>query len=78
MNDSEERYLDRDEVTNLNIDILKAIRRHYDRRPRSRDTVFEALNALAIAASTVCSGTEDPMAIRYFLKSLRLQRRPKP
>jgi hypothetical protein len=74
----EDRYLDRDEVTNLSIDLLKAIRRHYDRRPRSRDTVFEVLNALAITAATVCSGTEDPAAIRYFLKSLRLQRRAKP
>lgn len=51
--------IDRPRVEGLAQPMLEAIRANYLRGPVSRDRVLEALNALALCAATVITGTGD-------------------
>lgn len=66
--------LDEDRIGKLAIDILLPIRANYLAGPRSRDRVFEALNALAFAAANVLAGTSDPTGEPkvFFLNALEI------
>jgi hypothetical protein len=58
MNTSRPSTLDCAPIEALAVEFLKSIKAHYLRRPTSRDSVFEVLNALAAAAAEVIDGTE--------------------
>ena len=53
------RSLDVDAVEQLTTELWAAIKAHYLRRPTSRATGQEVLNALAIAASTIIGAARD-------------------
>jgi hypothetical protein len=66
--------LDRPAVERLATDLLAQVRDHYRRRPTSRETVFEILNALAIATGIALEGSGgDEIAHDFFLRALDQQ-----
>jgi len=51
--------LDRVAVEVLTVGLCTAIKNHYDRRPPTRETALEALNAIAIAVAMIIGGARD-------------------
>ncbi len=51
--------VDVDAVQDLTEDLFLCIKEHYTRRPISRATAQEVLNALAIAAATIICGARE-------------------
>lgn len=51
-------------------DVIKA---NYLRGPTGRARVFEALNALAVAAALVSKGTGDPLTVEFFREAFNGQ-----
>ena len=67
----DERTLNRPAVERLATELLAQLRDHYRRRPTSRESVFEALNALAITTGIVIEGVgADEIARDFFLRAL--------
>lgn len=59
--------LDPGRVEELTMEILKLIKINFEVGPApDRMRVYEALNALGIAAGTIIGGTEDPEALDFF------------
>lgn len=69
---SEARPLDQDPVEALAAALLACIKAHYLRRPRSRNSALEVLNALAYATATVIAGAQsyEQVARNFFNEAL--------
>jgi hypothetical protein len=53
--------------------VLKPIHENYYRGPVSRDRVYEALNALALAVATVVQGAQPEEAHDFFMRAYSMQ-----
>ena len=61
-------------TTELAFEIGILVRDHLLKGPHRRETVYEALNALAIHAATILAGTgQDPEATKFFIDALNSQ-----
>jgi len=61
-------------VEELAFEIGILVREHLRRGPHRRETVYEALNALAIHAATILAGADqDTEAMQFFINSLNEQ-----
>lgn len=56
-------------------EVMDAIQANYMQGPTSRDRIYEALNALAVAAAFVLARCDDPEADAWFSAALNNQLR---
>jgi hypothetical protein len=63
--------MDEERTHKLAENLLVLLQEHYKAGPISRDRVFEALNALALAVAVTLQGT-DQRAVKFFMEALEI------